>query len=85
MKEEKEVKPDRWAVTAATAWVAGLLTVFFFRFQLDPAAEGLITEKVCQPHKVTGNLIFGDVTHAVICHKEDRRPIPPRPHVHWLF
>lgn len=48
-------------------------------FQLECTAEGLITEKVWQLRKVTGNLIFGDVTHVAIRVESDHRPIPPPP------
>lgn len=58
VKEEKPVKSGCDCIHCLSRWFVGIL----FQFQLDGTAEDLITEMVCQLHKVTGNLIFGDVT-----------------------
>lgn len=57
-------KPDEsWQVgcdciRCLRRWFVDILV----QFQLDGTAEDLITETVRHLHKVTGNLIFGDVT-----------------------
>lgn len=57
-------KPDEsWqmgcdCIRCLRRWFVDILV----QFQLDGTAEDLITETVRHLHKVTGNLIFGDVT-----------------------
>lgn len=55
-----QMNPDRWAVTASTACVAGLLTFLSNSSWTVQRRTSLQRRSVI--YKVTGNLISGDVT-----------------------